>query len=402
VSESHRDADAAEDRSRPHLSLETTQPTQFGHGWISGVLSVVLGGIGLGAVVCLHFPWLFTMPELRRLYPVAYVRAMLHLTLVASFLLGTLSICLRHNKTLGLVGIALTLIAALLGGSQVPVGDGEGKGPFLGLDWFLLNLILYSAVYVPLERIFARRPEQPIFRRGWRTDLTYFFVNTLAIQLTSLLTLQPAIVLFDWARVPAMVGFVSSLPIAVQVIAALLIADFTQYWVHRAFHTFPVLWRFHAIHHSAEEMDWLAGSRLHIVDAVCTRALTYVPLYVLGFSQVAIGIYVVVVVIQATFIHANVRWQFRPLRPFIATPAFHHWHHSAEIEAVDTNFAVHTPIWDRLFGTYFLPDRWPESYGLAHGKTMPMGWGRQLVYPFRRRTRAAGRVDGVCDPENTM
>jgi lathosterol oxidase len=183
---------------RPHLSLETTQPTHFGYGWISGVLSVVLGGIGLGAVICFHFPSLFTMPELRRLYPQAYVRATLHLVLVASFLLGTLSICLRHNKALGLAGIALTLIAALLGGSQVPVGDGGGKGPFLGLDWFLLNLILYSAVYVPLERIFARRPEQPIFRRGWRTDMTYFFVNTLAIQLTSLLTLQPAIVLFDW------------------------------------------------------------------------------------------------------------------------------------------------------------------------------------------------------------
>ena len=62
-------------------------------------------------------------------------------------------------------------------------------------------------------------------------------------------------------------------------------ADFTQYWVHRTFHAVPALWRFHAVHHSAEQMDWLAGSRLHLVDIAVTRGLTYVPIYVLGFAE---------------------------------------------------------------------------------------------------------------------
>ena len=91
-------------------------------------------------------------------------------------------------------------------------------------------------------------------------------------------------------------------------------------------------------------MDWLAGSRLHLVDAVVTRGLTYVPIFVLGFPQDALIPYVFIVAAQATFIHANVRWEFRSLRLFIATPAFHHWHHSAEREAIDRNFAVHTPV----------------------------------------------------------
>ena len=60
---------------------------------------------------------------------------------------------------------------------------------------------------------------------------------------------------------------------ALQVVGAVLVADFTQYWVHRAFHTFPALWRIHAVHHSAEAMDWLAGSRPFFPDAVVTRAL---------------------------------------------------------------------------------------------------------------------------------
>ena len=88
-----------------------------------------------------------------------------------------------------------------------------------------------------------------------------------------------------------------------------------------------------------------------------------------------------------TFIHANVRWEFRPLRRLIATPAFHHWHHSADREAVDRNFAVHTPIWDILFGTYYLPDRWPTAYGLSGRRDVPTRWVTQLLYPLRKQSR---------------
>ena len=288
-------------------------------------------------------------------------------------------------RALGLTAITLVLIAALLGGSRVPIDRDVPSGGMLGLDWFLLNLILFSAVYIPLERLFAKHPDQPVFRKGWTTDLTYFFLNNLMIQATTLLTLGPAMIFFNWARNPLIVSWVGSAPLLLQVIGAILVADFTQYWIHRAFHQIPVLWPFHAVHHSAEVMDWLAGSRLHLVDAIGTRALTYVPIYVMGFSQTAIVVYVVAVVVQATLIHANVRWEFRPVRGLIATPCFHHWHHSAEREAIDKNFAVHTPIWDRLFGTYHMPGRWPETYGLAGDGGVPSGWVKQFVYPFRRR-----------------
>ena len=177
--------------------------------------------------------------------------------------------------------------------------------------------------------------------------------------------------------------FVSDLPLLVQVALAVLVADFTQYWVHRAFHRVPALWRFHAVHHSAEAMDFLAGSRLHLVDAVVTRAITYAPLYALGFAEPAIYAYVVIVVLQATFIHANVRWSFPRLQKWIATPQFHHWHHTAEPDSVDRNFCVHTPLWDRVFGTAWLPGRWPEAYGLVE-RDVPRSWSGQLVYPFYR------------------
>ena len=347
-------------RSAAHLSFHTSQPRKWGQGWISGTFSVALGILGLGAVLCFHFPDLFTLPPLRGQYPLPFVRTLLHCVLVGGFLLGTASLWLRHNKALGLTGIGLVLVAALLGGAQVPVGSSDSPHGIFGLDWFLLNLILYSIVYIPLERLFALHPLQPVFRSGWTTDLLYFFLNNLLVQATTLLTLTPAMILFDWAKIPALVEWIGSLQLVVQVILAILVADFTQYWVHRGFHTIPMLWRFHAVHYSAQSMDWLAGARLHIVDVLLTRALTYVPIYLLGFSQTAVVIYVVVVVIQATFIHTNVHWKFRPLRWILATPHFHHWHHSAEPEAIDKNFAVHTLGFDLLFGTYFLPGRWPK------------------------------------------
>jgi len=267
----------------------------------------------------------------------------------------------------------------------VPV-DGEIRGgPFLGVDWLLLNVIVYSAVFIPLERLFALRTDQPVFRREWRTDLAYFFVSSLLVQVITLLTLKPAMVLFDWARTPAMAARVAALPAPVQFAAILVLTDLTQYWIHRAFHRVPALWRFHAVHHSAETMDWLAGSRLHLVDVALTRGLTYVPIYVLGFAEGPLFAYVAFVSIQATFIHANVRFTFGPLRWLLATPQFHHWHHAADPAAVDKNFAVHLPVLDRLFGSYHLPEgRWPAAYGIAGGPPVPEGYVRQFIHPFRR------------------
>lgn len=369
------------------FTLHTIEPTRFGSGWVSGVLSAALGLVGFGAVLCFQFPELLTTPEARALYPVAWVRALLHLVLVGAFVLGVLSLSLRRNKMLGTVGVVCTLAAALLGGSRVPVEGELRQGPFLGLDWFLLNLIVYSLVFIPIERFFARLPQQGIFRASWRTDLTYFFVSALLVQLTTILTLKPAMVLFDWAAVAAIQQSVRALPGVVQFAVLILVADFTQYWVHRAFHAVPALWRFHAVHHSAEQMDWLAGSRLHLVDVAVTRGLTYVPIYVLGFADGPLFAYLVVVSAQATFIHANVRFTFGPLKYLVATPQFHHWHHAADREAIDKNFAVHLPVLDLLFGTAHLPDRWPSAYGITGGEPPPPGYVRQLWWPFQRRAR---------------
>ena len=355
---------------------------RFGKGWISGVCAVALGALGAGGVLCLRYPALLTVPDARALYPMDVVRFLIHLVLVGAFGLALLSIALSRRAPLGLTALALVIAAVVLGGSQVDVGSLDGAH-YLGLDWFLLNVLLLAMLFVPLEQLFARLPQR-VLRPGWTTDLAHFAVSHLLVQFTVLLTLMPAAIFFRWAVHPAIQTAIAAQPYVVQFAAIVVIADLSEYAIHRLFHAVPALWRFHAVHHSSEVMDWLAGSRMHLVDVVVTRALAFVPLYVLGFAPPAVYAYLVFVSFHAVFIHANVRFGFGRLACVIATPQFHHWHHAAEREAVDRNFAVHLPVIDRVFGTWYMPPgRWPAAYGIA-GTPVPREYRRQLLYPFTR------------------
>ena len=130
-------------------------------------------------------------------------------------------------------------------------------------------------------------------------------------------------------------------------------------------------------------MDWLAGSRLHLADIAVTRALSYLPIYLLGFAEGPLFAYIIFVSFHATFIHSNFRIEFGPLKWLFATPRFHHWHHA--MKPVDKNFAVHFPWIDRLFGTYHMPEgEWPTETGIDNDG-LPAEFSSQLIWPFRRR-----------------
>lgn len=366
-------------------------PRRFGTGWISGVLAVVLGVLSVAAVLCLHFPQWLTVPELRSRYPLDLVRLAIDLAILATLALAGLSLLLRRKKALGVAGLALATLALALGAGGVEIERPGESAVYIGLDWFVLGVLSTAALFVPLERAFALRREQGPFRRGWLTDTQYFFMSHALVQLMSVLVLAPAVALGDALAVPAMQRAVQSLPLLVQFALCVLLADLAQYWVHRAFHAVPWLWRFHEVHHSAERMDWIAGSRLHLVDVVVTRGLVLLPLIVAGFDQRAVFAYLALVSFHAVFIHANFAPRARWLERWIAMPRFHHWHHAIDKAAVDRNFAVHLPMLDRWFGTHYLPgDAWPQGYGVP-GVHAPDGYVRQLVWPLRRREATSGR-----------
>lgn len=371
--------------------FDDPERTSFGSGWLSGTLSVFLGVISLAAVACFYFPHLLTTPDLRAQLPMPVIRATLQIVIASAFVLGLLSTVLRRRKVLGATGMILALAASLSGGGNVPVeGPVPSSSVYLGLDWFLLNILLLAMLFVPIERIWPLHREQSVFRRGWTTDAIYLFVSHLLVQVLTLLTLMPARLFFSWAVSPVLQGAVQSQPAVLQFLECIAVADMSEYWIHRVFHRWRWLWSFHAVHHSSTSLDWLAGSRLHLVDVVVTRGLSFIPLFLLGFEMGPLYAYVVFVSLHAVFIHANVSWRFpRWVETFVVTPRLHHWHHAAEDAAIDKNFAVHLPWIDKLFGTYYGPaGEWPKQYGIA-GNPVPEGYVDQLIYPLSGAGKAS-------------
>jgi sterol desaturase/sphingolipid hydroxylase (fatty acid hydroxylase superfamily) len=358
----------------------------FGSGWISGVGALILSIAGLGLLLSFHFPDLFSMSELRQLYQQSWFKPVAQGLLLAGFTLACVNLVLRRNKILGFSAIVLVFIASMIGALS-PAQGATAKSSVIGLDWFVLNMLMTGVLFVPLEKIFGRLRDQPLFRSEWREDLFYFLLSSLLVQILTYLSLLPSSIIVantgNWADLRHIVG---NQPAWLQFIEIMFLTDFMQYWFHRAFHRIPFLWGFHAVHHSAQKMDWLAGSRMHIVEIVGLRSVTIIPMFVLGFAESALHSYILLVYIYATFVHANVRFNVEWLKPFIVTPRFHHWHHGIEKEAIDVNFAIHFPLFDRLFGTYYMPkNAWPSGYGVG-GHPVPNGYLKQFAYPFKRQT----------------
>jgi lathosterol oxidase len=357
------------------------EPRQVGTGWPGGVIGVLAGVLALGGVLCLRFPAHLTAPSLRALYPLSFVRVALAALVALAFLLGSSSLLLRRRKALGATALALAAAAMALGGPGVPVPEVVGRGAGIGLDWFLLDALLMTALFVPLERLAPRDPAQRVFRRGWSTDASYVLVGHVTVQTVSVLVVLPGRLLRDHLLGAATLG---ALPLWAQLPLVLIVADVAFYWIHRAAHRSPVLWRLHRLHHSTETMDWLASERLHLAEIVIVRAGVLIPLTLLGFDQAAILAYVTFAAFHAVFVHANFRPELRWLEPLLVTPRLHHLHHASDADAIDKNFAVHLPVIDRLFGTLFAPrGRWPHRYGVV-GFEAPEGYWAQQRTVFTR------------------
>jgi sterol desaturase/sphingolipid hydroxylase (fatty acid hydroxylase superfamily) len=364
----------------------------FGSGWFSGFFALLLGIAGFGMVAALRWPDLLATPELAVLYGSRGFRVAVHTILLAAYALALASLMLRPRKTLGFAALFVALAATIMGGASVQPREMHTWGLFFGLDFFVVNTIATGLMFAPIERLFPHRPDQRLFRQEWREDLFYYLVSSMAVQVMTFLTLAPST--FINAHAGSFADFretVASIPWIVQLALIMLLTDFAQYWFHRVFHKVPFLWGFHAVHHSAKSMDWLAGARMHFVEIVLMRAITSLPLLTLGFSPSAMQAYVAIVYVLSAMVHANLRGDFDRLGAWIVTPRFHHWHHGLEEEAVDVNFAIHFPWLDRIFGTYHMPKgRWPKAYGVP--ERVPSGYWAQLSYPFSR-----GMQDGTAE-----
>lgn len=255
----------------------------------------------------------------------------------------------------------------------------------------VVGFFLLSAVFWVIQKISPNIRGQKWMRRGFWADVAYYIFTPLVTKvITRSLIIIPALLLVVIMGVSVQelqdkqykgFGPLSLQPLWLQGIEIFILGDFISYWMHRFFHT-GRWWKFHAVHHSSQELDWLSSVRVHPVNDAATKLAQVFPLLFLGFNPFILAAYTPIITFYAIFLHANVNWDFGPLRSVIASPVFHRWHHTKEDEALDKNFAGFFPVFDMMFGTYYMPKgKYPTEFGIF--EEMPDNIVGQLAFPFK-------------------
>jgi sterol desaturase/sphingolipid hydroxylase (fatty acid hydroxylase superfamily) len=256
-----------------------------------------------------------------------------------------------------------------------------------------VELLLLMAVFTFLEGRWPSSRAHKWWRRPLVVDLLSWVVHPLSVTagIAIAITLTRALPteLFPghaWPVLSALRARVAGLPFLAQTTMAIVMADLFAYWIHRAYHRFPLLWSFHIVHHTSEELDWLSTSRLHPVSQAIDTAIMSVALLAMGLPLAAVVMANVFTGAAALLAHANVNWTFGPFQHLLVSPLFHQWHHARLDGDPDGhgigNYGAIFSIWDRLFGTWSLPkSRRPEHFGVE-GAPMQTVTGLAL-HPLR-------------------
>ncbi len=244
--------------------------------------------------------------------------------------------------------------------------------------------VLVGAALITLHEIFLP------YRRSWRPGRAEVGGDALfmaAVQVALPYSLSLFVVLALAGQAPFDGTGIASLwphrwPVAGQALLMLLTADLARYWLHRAFHRFEPLWRFHAVHHSPQRLYWLNVGRFHPFDKALQYAFDALPFLLLGVAKEVLAVYFVFYALNGFFQHSNCRLTLGWLNYLVAGPELHRWHHSERPEESDRNFGNNLIVWDLVFGTRFLPrDRAVGSLGLKN-RAYPMGFLAQMTTPF--------------------
>lgn len=256
------------------------------------------------------------------------------------------------------------------------------------LPWLAAFFVAFGI----LGKYMACNPGQPFWRKGTATDIAYFFIMPMLTRVVRVLFIGAGIFFLFHSKSHETVGRyletgygpLAQLPIWLQAAIIFLLSDVMLYWTHRWFHG-KAMWRFHAIHHSPTQVDWLSTYRFHPVNVWLSFTLVDTLMLFAGFSPEAVAAMTSVNTIYSAMVHANLNWTFGPFKHIFASPMFHRWHHTAQKEGLDKNFAPTFPLLDIIFGTFYMPEgRAPEQYGIRGG-TVPDSFIGQMLWPFKQR-----------------
>jgi sterol desaturase/sphingolipid hydroxylase (fatty acid hydroxylase superfamily) len=226
-------------------------------------------------------------------------------------------------------------------------------------------------------------------KRDLVTDLCYwFFIPVITRYLRIGLLIVGAAALFHITTANGLIAFydnghgpLAALPLVAQMVIFLIGEDIVLYVTHRWFHG-EKMWKYHAVHHSSEELEWISAARFHPVNLFLGSVAADVIMLIIGISPNVLVVLGPLTIAHSAFVHANLDWTLGPFKYVIASPVFHRWHHTAADRGGEKNFAATFPVLDLLFGTFYMPaGERPDNYGIAD-REFPSSFSAQLVHPF--------------------
>lgn len=346
-------------------------------------------------ILAFHYPSVFRSGQVEALFESDGLSVFWLFLLFVSILLSVKGVLDGYFGKFGVVLLLLQAFSIYLYFTHSYNRTVEISNTRLACDWLILDYFFTALVFMPMEHFFPKYKEQEVLHEEWNLNLKYFIVYDLNVNIIFFIVQFPAHLLFNNNPVAQLHAFSESIPVWLGVLFALLIADAFQFIRHFIAHKLIAIWHFHSIHHSAEKMDWLSGSRNHLLDILVDRSFIFIPIYAMGFPTSVILIYAGIVSFQSVWVHTNSQLNLGFLKYIIVTPQYHHWHHAKHVH--DKNFGIHFTYLDRLFGTYYLPEKtWPQETGITDDGFPPNSYLGQFIYPFRKNKQLlVGKLEGL-------
>ncbi|MBA6153508.1 sterol desaturase family protein [Gelidibacter maritimus] len=263
-------------------------------------------------------------------------------------------------------------------------------------DNYFYGLIGISLIVWLLEILFPWRKDQSIFRKDFWLDTFYMFFNFFLLNLIVLIALSNTAAeffndilgLFGWHIDSLQVFSVSELPKWLGLLIFFLIIDFVQWNTHILLHRVPWLWNFHKVHHSVKEMGFAAHLRYHWMEPVVYNSILYIPIAIIGgFNVQDVSIVYFFSIAIGHLNHANLGWNYGPLKYIFNNPKMHIWHHVKELpehKKHGVNYGLTLSVWDYIFNTHHVPhDGRDIELGFDDEDDFPKTFVRQTMYPIK-------------------
>jgi len=290
---------------------------------------------------------------------------------------------LRHVLAVGIfpaVLVATYLVAIML------VENGITARTFLGT---LLLYAILGLIFAPLERLMPFSRSWLSDPHGTATDLFFFVGNrAFSILIGGPLRLATILVLVHQLRPHIGQGlWPGGWSMLAQVILLIYTHDFLRYWYHRAMHEWPLMWRWHAVHHCATRLYWFNATRSHPLEGLVQSFYWAIPLAMLGAPLETIFVAGLVSRSIGCFQHCNIDVKLGPLDHVFSSPHKHRYHHSRLISEGNSNYGSDIILWDQLFGTVHHPrgETPSDRIGIGDMPNFPKGWAGLMLAPFAWR-----------------